>query len=64
MLLRSDHWDLKTVLIDEVFGRHQVGSIAFKRTSSSEVECFGWVSVKTKSEIILHIKLFVQSSFT
>ena len=52
MLLRSDHWDLKTVLIDEVFGRHQVGSIAFKRTSSSEVECFGWVSVKIKSEVI------------
>ena len=55
MLLRSDHWNLvvvKTVLIDEVFGGHQVDSIAFKRTSPSEVECFGWVSVKIKSELI------------
>ena len=35
-----------TVWVDKLLGRHQVGSIAFKRTTSSEVECFGWVSVK------------------
>ena len=53
MLLRSGHWDLvkvKTVLVDKVFGGHQVGNIAFKRTMSSEVE---WVAVKIKSEVIL-----------
>ena len=56
VLLRSGHWDLvkvKTVLVDKVFGGHQVGSIAFKRTTSSEVECFVWVSVKITSEVIL-----------
>ena len=56
MLLRSGHWDLvkvKTVLVDKVFGGHQVGSIGFKRTMSSEVECFVWVAVKIKSEVIL-----------
>ena len=56
MLLRSGHWDLvkvKTVLVDKVFGGYQVGNNAFKRTMSSEVECFVWVSVKIKSEVIL-----------
>ena len=55
MLLRSGHWDLvkvKTVLVDKVFGGYQVGNNAFKRTMSSEVECFVWVSVKIKSEVI------------
>ena len=56
MLLRFGHWDLvkvKTVLVDKVFGGYQVGSIGFKRTTSSEVECFVWVSVKITSEVIL-----------
>ena len=56
MLLRSDHWDLaevKTVWVDKMLGRHQVGSIAYKRTTSSEVECFGWVSVKVKLGVVL-----------
>ena len=44
---------MKTVLVDKVFGGHQVGSIGFKRTMSSEVECFVWVAVKIKSEVIL-----------
>ena len=59
VLLRSDHWDLaevKTVWVDKMLGGHQVGSIAFKRTTSSEVECFGWVSVKIKSEVIWYGK--------
>ena len=42
---------MKTVWVDKLLGE-KVGSVAFKRTASSEVECFGRVPTKIKSEEI------------